>query len=261
MKNGIQIVVLGFNFKSGGKKPFKVLNRISMHGDYSGNKLKNLQTAGVEKIKELYTDFQADYVYVDQGHGSMQAEELSKFFFEQDAIERFKPIDFSSTYEMEDIYTGQVHHKRRKVMMVYFLQKRFELEEIMISEKEESGKNLMIEQLMLYNIVRYDSKDQPIFNGEDHILDALMLAVFAFIENFDSIFDKRTGIFVAGFINNIGRYKDEFNTKPQINEQTKLINKLTNNVPYDNSLSTISGVTTIKRGKRLKRGGYNFDIF
>ena len=220
MKSGIQIVVLGFNYRSGGKKPFKVLNRVSMHGDFSGIKSKNLQTAGVEKIKELHEAFKADYVYVDQGHGSMQTEVLSEYFYRRNEILKFKAVDFASNYEIEDIYTGEKKHKRRKVMMVYFLQKRFELEEILISELEEQGKGSMIDQLMLYNIERYDSKEQPIFEGEDHILDALMLATFAFIENYDSIFDRRTGNFVAGFSNNLGRFKDEYNSDKNIKRIT-----------------------------------------
>lgn len=273
MKSGIQIVVLGFNYRSGGKKPFKVLNRVSMHGDFSGIKSKNLQTAGVEKIKELHEAFKADYVYVDQGHGSMQTEVLSEYFYRRNEILKFKAVDFASNYEIEDIYTGEKKHKRRKVMMVYFLQKRFELEEILISELEEQGKGSMIDQLMLYNIERYDSKEQPIFEGEDHILDALMLATFAFIENYDSIFDRRTGNFVAGFSNNLGRFKDEYNSDKNIKRITSNLDTSFNlNEVLSNQKSmpdienkvirgTNNGVIGINRRKRIRRGGHNFDVF
>lgn len=273
MKSGIQIIVLGFNYRSGGKKPFKVLNRISMHGDFSGDRMKNLQTAGVEKIKELHENFKADYVYVDQGHGSMQTETLSEYFYRRNEILKFKAVDFSSNYDIEDIYTGEIKHKRRKVMMVYFLQKRFELEEIMISEIEEQGKGSLMDQLTLYNIVRYDSKGQPIFEGEDHILDALMLATFAFIENYDSIFDRRTGNFAVGFSNNLGRFKDEFNTNipvknaiDNINNNFNINEVLNGNVNLNNVekkaiIGSNTGVIGINRYKRTKRGGYNFDVF
>ena len=272
-RSGVQIVVLGFNYRSGGKKPFKVLNRISMHGDYSGIRTKNLQTAGVEKIKELHEAFKADYVYVDQGHGSMQTEVLSEYFFKRNEILKFKAVDFASNYEMEDIYTGEIRHKRRKVMMVYFLQKRFELEEIIISELEEQGKSSMIDQLMLYNIVRYDSKGQPIFEGEDHILDALMLATFAFIENYDSIFDKKTGSFVAGFTNKLSRFKDEFNTvrKEAPLTPTEIYMNKEHNINFledhtslyniEHNIKKVQGVSSLSKRKRVRRGGFDFDIF
>lgn len=244
-----------------------------MHGDYSGVRTKNLQSAGVEKIKELHEAFQCDYVYVDQGHGSMQTEVLSEYFFKRNEILKFKAVDFASNYEMEDIYTGEIRHKRRKVMMVYFLQKRFELEEIIISELEEQGKSSMIDQLMLYNIIRYDSKGQPIFDGEDHILDALMLATFAFIENYDSIFDKKTGSFVAGFTNKLSRFKDEFNTVKKevpltpteiyINKEHNInfLEDHTSLYNLEHNVKQVKGVSSLSKRKRVRRGGFDFDIF
>lgn len=198
-KNGVQIVVLGFNKYALTEKPFVVLNRISIHSmNDEGSKLKNTQTLAVETIIEMYQKFNADYVYVDEGHGSMQNEILAKYFYEHSKMNVFKSIDFSKAYEYEDLYTQERKTKRLKVMMVYFLQKRFEMKEIQLNETgEPEGQNLLIDQVKGYSIKRFDSREDPVFEGEDHILDALLLANFAIVENNNTIFDKRTGNIVA----------------------------------------------------------------
>jgi hypothetical protein len=149
---------------------------------------------------EQYRAFQADYVYVDRGHGSMQCEELSKFFFSENKPNIFKAVDFSSNYPFADPFTGETVNKRMKVMMIYFLQKRFEFREIAMSREEELKPGELVEQLNNYAIARYDNRDQPIFDGSlkgDHTLDGLMLAVFAFMENFASVFVQNGGVFVS----------------------------------------------------------------
>ena len=165
----------------------------------------------------MQRDFNADFVYCDEGHGSMQNEILSKHFFEEGKIDIFKGVNFASNYSYEDIWTGTTIPKRMKIMLVNFIQKRFEKKEIIISEPEETGKNQLIEQLKEYRIDRYDNKDQPVFAGIDHKLDALMLANFALIENLDSIFDRATGNFILSFKNegykiDAGTFNNEYNT-------------------------------------------------
>ena len=203
-KNGSQICVLGLYCGNplDVAKTLKILHFESIHKNSLDSKFKDLQLNTVERIIELQRQFDADYVYSDEGHGSMQNEALSKHFFEIARTDVFKSINFASSYEFDDYYSQRKIHKRMKIMLVSFLQKRFEKEEIMISEKEELGKGNLISQLKEYRIDRYDDKDQPIFKGVDHKLDALMLANFALIENLDNIFDKTTGNFILSFKNN-----------------------------------------------------------
>ncbi|MGL4449592.1 MAG: terminase large subunit domain-containing protein [Sarcina sp.] len=250
-KNGFQLVVLGFNKIT---RKFKILNRISLHNQtYGEDPNKNLQITGVETIKEQYHNFNADFVYVDQGHGSMQNEVLSKYFFEIGKSHVFKGVDFASNYEYEDIYTGETKQKRKKVMMVYFLQKRFELGEITISSNEEKEKGLMLTQLNEYRVDRYDAKDQPIFAGADHILDGLMLANFAIIENFEALFDRKTGLYVGGIIKNTHSYvEEEFVKKPEtfINEKINQPQQEVN-----------GGTHVLGRARRRRMTDDNFAIF
>ena len=248
-RNGIQLVVVGFNKKARNTKPFRVLNRITLDkSSYNDNQLKDLQTRGVELIKELYYDFQLDHVYVDEGHGSMQNEILAKYFHDIGEPFKFKGIDFSSIYEYKDFYTNEIKKKRKKVMMVNFLQKRFEMKEITYSKTEESNKGLLTTQLTNYNIKGYDSKDQPIFEGDDHIIDGLMLGVFAIVENYDSLFDKKTG----NYIGTIHREIEGNFVKNEYEKENKRINVPSNVETFE----AITGPYSIK--KKKKRGGYDF---
>ncbi|MGL5718665.1 MAG: hypothetical protein ACRCX2_37015 [Paraclostridium sp.] len=247
-RNGVQLVVLGFKKST---QKFKVLNRVSLHNEsYGEDPLKNLQTTGVNLIKDQHKAFDCDYVYVDQGHGSMQNEILAKHFFDIGKSHVFKGVDFSSNYEYADVYTGEVRQKRKKVMMVYFLQKRFELGEIEFSILEEKSKGLMNDQLNEYRVDRYDSKDQPIFAGHDHILDGLMLANFAIIENFSSLFDVKTGLYVGTIEKQVERFVDkefsEIKESPFIKKENAWINPA--------NITRIDGGTSRIGRKRRKVG-------
>ena len=253
-KNGVQIVVLGFNKYNLSNKPFKILKRISLHTiSDDGIPIKNLQTKAVQTIIQTYHDFDANYVYVDEGHGSMQNEVLSKYFFDIKKHNVFKGVNFSSSYETEDIYTGEVKKRRLKVMVVYFLQKRFEMQEISISKLEEpERKNLLIDQIKSYRIKKFDSREEPVFEGDDHILDGLLLANFAIIENNDAIFDRKTGTIVASidksYIKQFSNNEEEFSI---IKKQESKPNSL-NNLNYATSI-------IINKKKRVRR--HNFEFF
>ena len=250
-RNGVQLVVIGFNKKSINSKPFKILKRITLDkSSYNDNQLKDLQSRAVELIKELYVDFQLNHIYVDEGHGSMQNEVLAKYFFDIGQPFIFKGIDFSSVYEYEDFYTGETKKKRKKVMMVNFLQKRFEMKEIVYSKNEESNKGDLTTQLTNYNIKGYDSKDQPIFEGVDHIIDGTMLGVFAIVENYDSLFDKKTGNYIGSIHREIpgNHVEKEFSKTKQIKKESS------------HKMEIFENVNTYSIKKKKKRGGYNFDF-
>ena len=195
-KNGIQIIVYGFNIVT---RRFRVLNRTSIHKTMTGD--KNIQTAALDKIIELDENFVAKFVYVDKGFGSTQSEILEKYYFKKGTPHKFKSVDFNSNYSRKNLLTGETETKRMKGMLVYFLQKRFEYKEVEISSTEESGELQLMAQLDHYIIDHYDSKDNPVFAAGtkcgDHILDALMLANFAFIENFDNILSFNDVIKIA----------------------------------------------------------------
>lgn len=256
-KNGVQIVVLGFNKYNLSNKPFKILKRISLHTiSEDGIPVKNLQTKAVQTIIQTYNAFDANYVYVDEGHGSMQNEILSKYFYDIKKHNVFKGVNFSNSYETEDIYTGELKRRRLKVMMVYFLQKRFEMQEISISKKEEPEKyNLLIDQLKSYRIKKFDSREDPVFEGEDHILDGLLLANFAIIENNDAIFDKKTGTIVASIDKSYAKqFTNSFNNFSIIENDTSESKKNINSHKAQNYATSM----IIVKNRRRRRDDFEF---
>ncbi|MGL6099216.1 MAG: hypothetical protein ACRC0G_06300, partial [Fusobacteriaceae bacterium] len=128
--------------------------------------------------------------------------------------------------------------------------------EIEYSVNEEKEKGLMTDQLNEYRVDRYDSKDQPIFAGQDHILDGLMLANFAIVENFTSLFDVKTGLYVGTIEKTSNSFvKKEFKEAVYVDE----------NKPWDSNISSItddSGTFRVQR-KRKRRVGITdeFGIF
>lgn len=251
-KNGVQICVLGFNTRAHiSQRPFKILKLISLTKESSNGVTIDLQSATVEEIKHQHANFDADFVYCDQGFGGMQNEMLSKYFYDIGKQHIFKSVDFNSSYQLEDIYSGTVINKRKKVMMVTFLQKRFEQNEIQFSnieeKKEQNGS--LYNQLMYYYIKRYDQKQQPVFDGADHKIDALMLANFAIIENLSEIFNPSTGTFVAGF-KNINAF---------IDAGVALSTDYMKNVPTNgiSSLSNVKMPTTLSVERRKYNLGGN----
>ena len=272
-KHGVQITVLGFN-KKAPNKPFKILKRVSIH---NGEGIRNnVQVKGVRTIIELYNAFSANFVYVDRGHGSMQSEELAEYFFKIGKPEVFKAVDFSSTYPYEDIFTGEIVNKRMKVMMVYFLQKRFEFKEIMISKTEESDQNLLIDQLNNYFVEKYDNREQPIFssgNKPDHILDSLMLAMFAFIENNSVYFEKNFSVLISTIRTKgtdftildsvVTKGVEEIKNKEEKEKPSHNIFDKVREQHDKTYVSTSFGgghAGIIKKNKKIK-GGRNFDLF
>lgn len=113
-KNGVQICVLGLSPFIAGTKPFKILKTVSLTKESTNGITKDLQTETVETIIQLFNDFEADYVYSDEGYGGMQNEMLSKYFFEIGKQNVFKAVDFNAAYPVTDFHTGNTINKRKK---------------------------------------------------------------------------------------------------------------------------------------------------
>ncbi|AVQ21483.1 hypothetical protein C4N15_07400 [Fusobacterium necrophorum subsp. funduliforme] len=243
-KNGVQICVLGLSPFIAGTKPFKILKTVSLTKESTNGITKDLQTETVETIIQLFNDFEADYVYSDEGYGGMQNEMLSKYFFEIGKQNVFKAVDFNAAYPVTDFHTGNTINKRKKVMMVTFLQRRFEQGEITISTKMEKPEQngSLYHQLLYYHIDRWDNKGQPIFAGADHKIDALMLANFAMIENLNELFNPTTGTFAVAISNTQSYLNAGVTPPPELYGKNMEIGV--------NSLSGVKLTTTMSVAKR-----------
>lgn len=153
--------------------------------------MKHLQTASIQKILSKFNDFKCKAVYVDEGYGGFQCEYLEKYFYDIGYPEVFKKINFGSALKQINAYTGETISKRLKGVLVYSLQQQFEKSRIELSPIEEGNienidarfEDKIVYQLQFYAVDHYDGKDNPVFSNKgDHMLDALMLANYAFIE-------------------------------------------------------------------------------
>lgn len=146
------------------------------------------------KIIEKFHSFESRAVYVDRGYGGYQCELLEKYFHDIGKSEVFKAIDFGSALKQLNAYTGETVSKRLKGVLVYSLQQQFEKSRIELSPLEEGNienidaryEDKIVYQLQFYAVDHYDGKDNPVFSNKgDHMLDALMLSNFAFIEKIE----------------------------------------------------------------------------
>lgn len=214
-RHGGQIVIYGFNKTT---KKRRILNRVSIHTNSSDNNKfsKHVQTETVMRIKELDEAFNVQFWGVDKGHGSMQGEILTQYFFNKGQVDKLKIVDFGSNYVQQNPYTGETITKRMKVMLFSSLQKKLEYGELEISSIEEGdltweekdAKHL-VPQMKYYIIDHYDNRDQPVFaHRGDHILDALALANFMFVE------------YVEKFFSSPGNFKMTTSKVPNLTEMT-----------------------------------------
>lgn len=157
-------------------------------------KTRQLQTEAIRKIIELFYAFKCKAVYVDKGYGGYQCEYLEKFFFENGYENVFRGIDFGSSIKEINPFTGENINKRLKGVMVYSLQQQFEKGRIELSPLEEGRledtaaiyEDCIVYQMQYYSVDHYDGKDNPVFTHKgDHILDAFMLANYAFVDKIE----------------------------------------------------------------------------
>lgn len=196
-KNGVNCCVLGFNKVTQKLRVLKkeIIKKVSEEDNISDEeqqlKSKHLQTEAIKKIINLFHSFKARAVYVDKGYGGYQCETLEKYFYDIGYGDVFKGIDFGSFIKQKSPFTGESVNKRLKGVMVYSLQQQFEKNRIEISPLEEgtiedtdaSFEECIVYQMQFYSVDHYDGRDNPVFSHKgDHILDAFMLANYAFID-------------------------------------------------------------------------------
>lgn len=162
----------------------------------------------VDRIVQLNRLWKPYAIYIDAGFGQMQDEYLKgigraaenkkrigETYEHADLTlsEHLKAIDFGSNIEYEVQNEDGGLEKKKKPMknyMVENLQRHFELDSIWFSRLDNDLKS----QLMGYIIARQGKHKELIYKGDkeagDHDHDALLLAMFAFNQEFDPFFAK-----------------------------------------------------------------------
>lgn len=223
--NGSRIVILGFD-------PARYKFIIAYRERIQATEM-SLHFA-VQRIVELNRSWRPLYVYIDEGFGQMQDEYL-RGIGRQAAMDQAGGKDYNHAdltfvtnlrtvgfgkyleYEAKDPISGNMEKRKLRIKnyLVENLQRMFELNDIYFSILDLELK----QQLMGYSIKGKDTHGFLLYEPDkelgDHDLDALMLAAFAFNQQFDPYFQKR-------FDNNIVLAKRPGSTKfekPEKDEQ------------------------------------------
>lgn len=185
-KNGTTIAVMGLDPD---RNKFVLVDRhiVSREGW--------TQLSACEKIAEVNRLWKPMAIYLDSGYGGTQYEVLRKFGYDslRDPVKGpvhpdsrlphvLKQYDFGSRVETRDIFSGTPMKKDAKPFLVESTVRRFETSDIEIPESDVSLEG----QLLGYVIDRITPTGRPVYRASDetvgdHLLDAVMLSIVAFV--------------------------------------------------------------------------------
>jgi replicative DNA helicase len=183
-ENGTQIKVVEFN-RSINK--FRIVDSASIHIE------QWTQTAAVHKIKDLNRKWNPAFIYVDQGYGGTQVENLHEMGLKAQPgtpdrkLTQVKGIKFKSVIEVFDPWMKKKIRKETKPFMVNNAVRIFEDQMIEIPQDAHNLKK----QLEGYIIDRITPSGTPVYGKDskvgDHELDAMLLALFGFTMELSSL--------------------------------------------------------------------------
>lgn len=159
------------------------------------------QVAAVQKIVDLNRKFEPDYLYVDEGFGEANVQQLKLIAVSNYGklpkdhpdlrLNNVTPVNFASTLELRDVVTGDVRKKFFKNFIVETTKRA--LEKGLLSLAGENAKDI-VEQMRGYIVKSRLSSGREIYEAKskelgDHDLDAFMIALAGIHLNQDSILD------------------------------------------------------------------------
>ena len=161
------------------------------------------QVAAIDKIVELNRLYVPDYIYVDEGFGEANVQQLKliavNLFGKVPAdhpdlrLRNVTPVNFSSTLELRDVMTGEIRKKYFKNFIVETTKRALEtgllaLKDPVAAPIVEQMKNYVVKSRLANGREVYEAKSSEI---GDHDLDAFMIALAGLQLNEDSILDTR----------------------------------------------------------------------
>lgn len=170
---GVQIVTLKYDAAIGKFKVARV-DEIAP-SDFT-------QLNGVEKIKELNDRFQPRLIYVDNGFGETQIQLLRKMGIEHPEThlsDRVFGISFAGRIELTDPVThAKVEHRIKN--FIVSLAVRYLEQGMLALPRSEDMPHSLVGQMRRYEIAGFAPDGAPKYShGNDHKLDAFMLALYA----------------------------------------------------------------------------------
>jgi hypothetical protein len=191
-KIGTRIVVLAFDTVA---RMFFILEKAQV------SKEGWSQIMAMNRIMDMNRKYIFDYIYVDEGFGSTQIQMMKKHAYDNFGrlpsnhpdlkLAEINAINFSSTFEINDPFTGKPIKKHMKPYMVNNLVKLIERGMLKIDPVADKA---IVEQMKGYEEKRSPS-GKPVYQAAneqigDHDLDALMLAALGFNFQFSELFDS-----------------------------------------------------------------------
>lgn len=161
------------------------------------------QVAAIDKIVELNRLYVPDYIYVDEGFGEANVQQLKliavNLFGKVPAghpdlrLRNVTPVNFSSTLELRDVMTGEIRKKYFKNFIVETTKRALEtgllaFKDPVAAPIVEQMKNYVVKSRLTNGREVYEAKSSEI---GDHDLDAFMIALVGLQLNEDSILDTR----------------------------------------------------------------------
>lgn len=164
-----------------------------------------IQTAGIEAVIRMAQAWQVDFIYVDQGYGEVQVENLWHEDMNHPELglnfaQRLKAIHANQTIVIKDPRNpANEIHKAAKPFMVDLLANWVSAKVIIFPENEDTGASLvkeeipflnigLIQQMREFKVEKVSPTGQPRYSqGYEHTLMALCFAVLGMAENFTEI--------------------------------------------------------------------------
>lgn len=150
---------------------FRVINRISIP------KSEMSYDIAVQKVFELDEAYSPFAIYPDRGAGEYQIEMLRKRLGD-----KVRGIHFGSSHEVRDPISRVVEKKPMKPFLVNQTVLMLERGQLRLPDRHKD--EVLFKQMNDYQVVRVSERtQQPSYtNKNEHALDAMMLALFAFID-------------------------------------------------------------------------------
>ena len=148
------------------------------------------QNKAIQAIFTLMAEYQVDYVYVDEGYGATNIEDLilhSEKYPQLQLKSKLRTRNMSSVITIRDPQTSLPVEKPVKPYMVHHAQLRME-EGVCLVPLHEDYPTGLVGQMRAYVVVRLSDKGYPTFStANDHALDAWMLSMLGFAEEFSEL--------------------------------------------------------------------------
>lgn len=165
----------------------------------------------VQRVIDLNKQYNPHYIYVDRGFGERQAEELwehGENHPETGLDIKVHGIHFGSKVKTIDLVTGEEIKKNVKQVMAAEMRIWFEERRIIVSQYD----TMLRKQLENYRIVGVTQAGYKFNDDEEHLVDALMLAIYSVTVHFDEVFQKYVPVTITAVNRTIGNiYGESYN--------------------------------------------------